>query len=290
MTQRHPHDDMAARITALIDGAIRDEQERAQAEEELAAHPHLQAQHAVESALVATLHARRDRLRAALPPAVERSVRMAVNEAAQPTPSAWSRLLATLRRPAVAFPTLAGLTAVAVLMVTGGPEPTATSTSPARTTTDVQAALVDLPNASYSNFQAIRQGKLSLAKATANKEELKSFFASEGVKYEVFFPKMDAELKGGVVSDHNGHKYAHLVFAAGNHLVYMFEVDQASIDNKVVDLGGRVQDDLAQSRWHWEERADTGTLFVWKSNNVVCSAVSDLRTDQFSALFALEEL
>lgn len=287
MTQRNPNDEMAARITALIDGAIRDERERAQAEADLAAHPHLQTQHAVESALVATLHARRDRLRAALPPSLERSVRMAVHEAAQPNPSVLDRIIGALRRPAVAFPALAGIAAVVVLVLTnGGP---ATTDQP-RVTTEVAAASLDLPTASYANYQAIKQGKLTLAKATNDANELKTFFAKEGVGYEVIFPKMEAELKGGVVSEHNGHKYAHLVFAAGDHLVYMFEVDQASIDSKTVDLGSRVNDDLAQSRWHWEERADTGTLFVWKSNNVVCSAVSDLRTDQFSALFALEEL
>ena len=82
--------------------------------------------------------------------------------------------------------------------------------------------------------------------------------------------------------------FAHLVYDVGGHQIYIFEVDRPSIDANVMSMHALVDQDVRNSTWHWEERAGVGTMFVWESNNIVCSAVSDLRTEQFSALFSLE--
>lgn len=285
MEHRAMNDDMAARITALIDGALGDE-ERAQAMHELGSSQQLQRQHDVETALVATLRDRRDRLRTSLPPAVERRVRMAVNAEALP------RLTFAERYPALTFWraqrvawAAAAIVVVAVLLLQPSAIKQLTGTGA------VAAAIpVDVPTQSYANYASIVQGSMQVGKSSTDQRELKSYFASQGVTYDVQFPAIDATLKGGVVSDHGGRKFAHLVYERAGHTIYMFEVDQESIDANHADLGQVVSDDIMHSRWHWEERADTGTLFAWKSNNVVCVAVSDLRTDELSALFDLQEL
>lgn len=287
MEYRPMNDDMAARITALIDGALGDE-ERAQVTEELQRSPRMQRQLDVESALVATLRERRDRLRATLPPTVERRVRMAVNAEAMP------RKTLAERYPALSFWkwqrlvwSAAAIALVAVLLL----EPAAFKGLIGTGSTAVASAKAfDVPTQSYANFASIVNGSMQLGKATTDKQSLKAYFASEGVTYDVQFPAIEATLKGGVVSEHGGRKFAHVVYERAGHTIYMFEVDQASLDGKHVELGQVVADDITHSRWHWEERADTGTLFAWKSNNVVCVAVSDLRTNELSALFDLQEL
>lgn len=285
MEYRPMNDDMAARITAFIDGALGDE-ERAQATEELQRSPRLQRQLDVESALVATLRERRARLRATLPPTVERRVRMAVNAEAMP------RKTFAERYPALSFWksqrfvwAAAAIVLVSVLLL----EPSALRQLTGSGAVAASASL-DVPTQSYANFASIVNGSLQLGKATTDKQSLKAYFASEGVDYDVQFPAIEATLKGGVVSEHGGRKFAHLVYERAGHTIYMFEVDQESLDGKQAELGQVVADDITHSRWHWEERADTGTLFAWKSNNVVCVAVSDLRTNELSALFDLQEL
>jgi hypothetical protein len=72
--------------------------------------------------------------------------------------------------------------------------------------------------------------------------------------------------------------------------VYLLEADNNDVVDGSVQLDQEIRQDVEQSRWHWEERDEIGTLFVWKSNNVMCTAVSDMPTQEFSALFRLETL
>lgn len=240
-------------------------------------------ENALTDGVARMLRSRRDTLRERVPVDVERSIRMAIAaemaSAEQQTaarPGVFSALFGFLRRPAILV--TSGLT-VATLVVISLLRPTAASSS-----------AVNLHDVAYANFNGVVRGTLQLARQTSDTVALRSFFTSAGVSFPVFFPPVQAELKGGVVSTENGHAYAHLVYGVGDHLVYLFEADQPSIDGGVAALDTSIVNDLASGRWHWEERPGTGTMFVWKSNNVVCLAVSDLHTQDMSALFTLEAL
>jgi anti-sigma factor RsiW len=282
MSQQLPSD-LHERITALIDGQITSAEERAEVESSIASHESARVQHSIESALVRMLHARRATLRENVPADVERRIRMALaNEVGAPT-SVWQNFFAAVIRPIVAIPVLAASIAAGVFLVMQ-------QRSTPDVATVVRSPLVNLHEQAYENFASIVRGELTVAVASDSKHELESWFRNNGVQYEVQFPDMSATLVGGVVSTHEHKKFAHLVYSVGSHIVYMFEVDQASLASGEVALEHGIADRLEQGRWHWEERQDTGTLFVWKSNNVVCAAVSGLRTDELSALFNLNVL
>ncbi len=273
--------DNAELISAYLDGELLSADEESRAEALLATSPSARREAELIGAMRTTLRARASTLRTPVPVDLERSIRVALgNEvaaasAAPSAPSLAARIMAFLARPMVAVP------AALVLAVC---------------TTVLYMALrkdspqFELASASYANFSAIVKGDLKLAKASSDTAELQRFFRENGVNYTVFFPQIDAQLQGGVVSTHGDLKFAHLVYASGQHLVYLFEVDESSIDRGSVDLQARIAADVDRSRWHWEERAGVGTLFVWKSNSIMCSAVSDLGTQDFSALFRLETL
>jgi hypothetical protein len=243
----------------------------------------LRAEYETVNAVRTMLRERADRLRMPVPADVERSIRLAIAAEQSQSHGRSERWLDTvldtvidyLRRPAIAV----GVAAVALVAVVWFAADRSATTAPFR-----------LYEASYANFQDIVGGTLELGKRTSNPAELAAFFRDQGVAYDVFFPTIDATLEGGVVSEHHGQRYAHLVYRAGDHLVYIFEVDEPSIEGNMIAMASDVADDLEHSRWHWEERAGVGTMFVWESNNIVCSAVSDLRTQDLSALFHLETL
>ena len=243
----------------------------------------LRAEYETVDAVRTMLRERADRLRMPVPADVERSIRLAIAAEQSQSRARRERWLDTvidtvidyLRRPAIAV----GVAAVALVAVVWFAVDRSSDTAPFR-----------LYEASYANFQDIVGGTLELGKRTSNPAELASFFRDQGVAYDVFFPTIDATLEGGVVSEHHGQRYAHLVYRAGDHLIYIFEVDEPSIEGNMIAMASDVADDLEHSRWHWEERAGVGTMFVWESNNIVCSAVSDLRTQDLSALFHLETL
>ncbi len=276
--------DLRERITALIDGQITSESERSDVEAFLASSEEARMQQRVESALVGMLHERREALRERIPADVERRIRLALIEQPEASPSLWQRIVGVFARPLVSIPILAtGIAVAAIFVVQQQPqvsEPSAVNRSP----------LVDLQAQAYANFESIVRGELTVAVASESEQEVRSWFKNNGVTYDVQFPSIEATLVGGVVSTHEHKKFAHLVYNVGNHLVYMFEVDEASLASRDVALDTGIVDGLAHGKWHWEERLDTGTLFIWKSNNVVCAAVSDLRTDELSALFDLHLL
>jgi hypothetical protein len=270
------NDQHLERLSAYLDGELPSD-ERAELERDLLQDPALQRELALAKGARSVVRGRTTALRTQIPVDLERSIRMQlgheVERATAPAPlSWWSVLVNAIRRPMVAIPT--GIAAAALLVMF------MTDRSPR----------VDLYEASYTNFSKIVKGEIALVKETSDTTALREFFAAEGVEYEVFFPEIAAELKGGVVSDHEGAHYAHLVYGAGEHLVYIFEVDEESIERNIVAMRSDVAEDIEESRWHWEERSGVGTMFVWESNNIVCSAVSDLRTQDLSALFTLEKL
>lgn len=257
---------------------------------DLAEDPELEREFRMVSAVRQTVRDRSTTLREQMPVELERSIRMAlgkeVEQQSMVEPSALERLFVLFRRPAVAVG-LASIALIAVVALTIDRNEAGTASGPM---TVLSASTVNLYNESYDNFQKIGRGEIELAMESSDINELRSFFESEGVQYDVFFPEVAAELKGGVVSDHDGQKFAHLVYGVGEHLVYIFEVDEASVARNNVAMDRTVAQDLAESRWHWEERSGVGTMFVWESNNIICSAVSDLRTQELSALFTLEKL
>lgn len=273
------------RLTAYLDNELSDA-ERTEIELELNQSDGLRRGLALEHGVRKLLRDRSANLRERIPVELERSIRIGlaneVKAASKPQPvSFWEHVLSAIRRPMIAIPTGIAIVALVTMMLTDRSTPPPFAAMSPR---------VNLYEASYANFTKIVKGELSLVKATSNQDELRAFFRDQGVKYDVFFPEMAAELKGGVVSDHGGIRFAHLVYGVGDHLVYIFEVDEPSIKQNLVAVDATVWEDLEQSRWHWEERRDVGTMFVWESNNIVCSAVSDLRTQDLSALFTLEKL
>lgn len=148
----------------------------------------------------------------------------------------------------------------------------------------------ELSTLAYSSFGTVVNGSFAVEQQTSDQDELRSYFASKGVDFPIFFPQLDATLRGGSVVSINGQQCAQLVYTAGPKTVYLLEADNNDVVDGSIKLDQEIRQDVEQSRWHWEERDNVGTLFVWKSNNVMCTAVSDMPTQEFSALFRLETL
>ncbi len=232
-------------------------------------------------ALRSTIHERRGALRMPVPPALERNIRMAIAEEASKSvrPSLAERLrrgLASLAaRPALAGLSLAGIAAVAFMTV-----------FMLRSTPGLPS---DLTAAALAVYGQVTSPEPSVELRSSNHSRLRAFFAERGVSFNVFFPDVDAELVGGSVRTINGREFPVLVFSAAGHTISLLEVDEASVGDRTVSMDSQTADDVAQSRWHWAS-AENKTLFVWKSNSIMCSVVSDLAVDEVSALFRLEAL
>lgn len=278
--------ELNALVSAYIDGERLDAREQQLLDEALRMPGSIRNDVRLLSATRAAVRDRALQLRNEPPAALKRAVLDGLDgiDAASPVPErirpSWS--LADAWRNLVASPRyvqgLVALGSVVVIAIT------ALVLTPSGTGSN------ELSTLAYQQFATVSSGAFALDVSSADQAALQSYFVSHGVKFDVFFPGVHATLLGGSVVDVDGTKCAQLVYAAGSKRVYLLETDNNTIVDGSVTLDKGIAEDVAQSRWHWEERADIGTMFVWKSNNVMCTAVSDMPTNEFSALFQLETL
>ena len=142
----------------------------------------------------------------------------------------------------------------------------------------------------YNNFHSLENGNLPLQMLTNNKDELSKFFKEKGVNYPVFYPDIDAELQGGVVSEFKGVKLAHFVFKVADKFVYMYEVPNQMIDNHNLQINPKAIEIVNKADWYWEkEKGSNNTMVLWRIKSNMCSIVTNLRMDQLSALIHVKE-
>lgn len=278
--------ELDALVSAYVDGERLDNAELHRVQAALSSSDQMRRDVSLQHATRSLVRERAGRLRNQ-PPAHLRASISAALDAVDASPavsapaSSWSfaeairSLFATpaLVRGLVAVGSVAVIALVALVVLR----------EPSQVTTEVSSV-------AYASFGSVVDGSFPIERSSSNESELRAFFADKGVEFPVFFPQLDASLRGGSVVTINGRQCVQLVYSAGSTPIYLLETDNADITGGRVELAKEILDDVEQSRWHWEERADVGTMFVWKSNNVMCTAVSTLPTNEFSALFRLETL
>ncbi|MBM4178716.1 MAG: hypothetical protein FJ211_05230 [Ignavibacteria bacterium] len=228
-------------------------------------------------AVSATLSRRRGALRLQVPVEVERSIRMALAEQQESAIRPWySALLDMLTRPAFQVGTAATTLLIVLGILYSGQR---TLSLPGELTT---AALVAFPG--------VHSGDTKLNIESSDKGQISSFLRDNGIQHEIVYPEVDVELIGANIFLVNDLPCAELVYKTSGHTIALLQVDQSKIAVGQVQMDPVVSDDVQHSKWHWAATSDNGTLFVWKSNNIMCTVVSDLQIDEVSSLFRLETL
>ncbi|MDZ7766521.1 MAG: hypothetical protein U5K00_19205 [Melioribacteraceae bacterium] len=90
-----------------------------------------------------------------------------------------------------------------------------------------------------NNFQKLTEGSLSAQIASNNPQEIKQFFAEQGVNYNTIIPECENwNLAGAVVSVDKGSKFAHHVYTDNQgHLIYVYQVSSNYFTTKpILDL------------------------------------------------------
>ncbi len=128
-----------------------------------------------------------------------------------------------------------------------------------------------------NNFNSIITGKLTPQLTSKNADEIKNFFNNNGVKYSTLVPSFsDWVLVGAVVSEDNGEKFAHHVYADKNgKLAYLFQVDESYLYNhKIISLSDDLIKYLDDGNCYTYISDGSVTLFTKLDNNI-CAIVSN---------------
>ena len=122
------------------------------------------------------------------------------------------------------------------------------------------------------NFQNLLNGKLTPRITTTDAKEIKTFFETEGVKYKIIIPEIENySLVGGVVSDEQGEKLAHHVYADNQgHLIYLFQVDESFLaKNAVLKISDALHSYLDDGNCFTFSDRGVSTLMTKKENNIL---------------------
>lgn len=127
-----------------------------------------------------------------------------------------------------------------------------------------------------NNFSSIIDGKLSAQITSDDPQKISKFFVSAGVNYSTVIPKCkDWTLAGGVVSDEKGIKFAHHLYSDNQrHIVYIYQADIDFIqDKRVLTL----TDDLMEYLKHNELVLDYNKFAsaIWLKDHKVFVLVSN---------------
>jgi hypothetical protein len=164
---------------------------------------------------------------------------------------------------------------------------TSVHTTPNTATDLVEAPLV---HDALRNFNAVTSGKISLQYATHSFDDLDQFFRNNGVAFHLVRPRIaNTTLLGGVVSEENGKKSAHLVFTHDTTLVYMWEIEETPATIRHAAIKPEAWQILQTGEWLWNTSNDATVVF-WedeteKSHRTLCAVVSAMPRADLQPLF-----
>jgi hypothetical protein len=182
------------------------------------------------------------------------------------------RVLGWILQPIVAFPLL-------IIAVGGG-----YLLNSQRQNQIATANQWDFHDESFTNYDLITKGQLKVQKATSDYNELLAFFKEQGVNYDIVHPELKAQLVGGVVSEHNGQKLAHLVYKYHDSLVYMYEAPEHLFASHTLEIPSRVTSYAQSGRWYSEDDSQHSWMF-WRVKTTYCSVVADIPKEELAELF-----
>ncbi len=142
----------------------------------------------------------------------------------------------------------------------------------------------DFREESLKNFQLISSGTLTVAKASQNFDELVAFFRTHGVTYDLVNVPLRAELVGGVVSEHDGTKLAHMVYRRGDTLIYMYQAPEELFERGILALPPSVTPYAETGKWYAETVAHATWMF-WRVQSVYCSVVANVPKEVLATYF-----
>ena len=215
----------------------------------------------------------------ATPPEVYRSVLSALRESPSPSGS-WLRSLfgSSVLNPAVALVALLVVIVGAVSLLQKN------NAVPISTEKNIIAQ-------SISNYSAAMTGVLKPALVSHDPGDVRDFL-SKDAPFDVSVATLDdCDWCGGVLSEINGVRLAHVVYKIGGEgLLYVYQVDanEALRGNKIA-LPENAKSVLARTGWYFEQTPEHCNVVLWRYKNTLCVAVSKMERAKMVALLAEKE-
>lgn len=143
---------------------------------------------------------------------------------------------------------------------------------------------------SLVNYDLLNSGSASLALKTNNIDELRSYFKSKNLNFNVELPIIEGEFEGATVCEGASHKIVTVVYKTkDNKLIAMSEMKMEG-DKTPLPILDDVKSTVKQGGWYWQKFHNNTSFVAWKKNDVLCAVVSDIPVEQLAKLFSWEKV
>ena len=149
------------------------------------------------------------------------------------------------------------------------------------------APRIEITHIAAENFQRIRSGELRPAVVSLDPEEIARYFRTHGAAFaSSVLPPHRCDWYGAILTMHDGIPLAHVVCHLGDHLLYVFEIQEEALGTETdLHLARRAQERIAQNGWYAEGEGVRRAV-VWRDDRTLCAATSTMRPQEMMALLA----
>jgi len=129
-----------------------------------------------------------------------------------------------------------------------------------------------------NNFHKILSGEIKPQMESRNPGEVSGYLKKK-VDFQPLVPELsDFELLGCVCSQVQGEHVAHLLYASGDRIIYIYQTSVSSLGLNKLEIPEPVHQQLIKDKYYMCDHVDPEdcTLLLWYFDNVLCASVSNL--------------
>lgn len=140
------------------------------------------------------------------------------------------------------------------------------------------------------NFNKVLNGEVKPQLSTGNSAEVEEYVKANA-QFNAYIPVVeDYALTGVVVTEYNGQKIAHLIYAGVNDkddMLYVYQTPVTCFQKKNLDIPEQVHTEILTTTYYMCDGVDETdcTMTLWYKNNIVCASVSTMPKQDMQVAF-----
>jgi len=148
------------------------------------------------------------------------------------------------------------------------------------------SAANDLINQSFKNFALVRSGELKPELVVSCPESVAGYFRNSKIDFAVDVVEMpNCEWYGAMAVEHAGVKMAHVAYRMGEDWMFLCEAKHEDVMQSAnLSLPPAAKTALAATGWYTDPAHPDCSVVMWKTDGVLCTAVSTMKKEKLLAL------
>jgi hypothetical protein len=151
------------------------------------------------------------------------------------------------------------------------------------------AAANDIINHAASNFQLIREGKLTPGMTSCSPEQVSAYLDAQHVPFQVSLRPMEhCEGYSAIVNEYNGVALAHVMYKIGDDLLYVYQVrsDEALGAQAHLTMPEAARVAIEKTGWYTDPQHPDCNVVLWEEQGTLCAAASTMKKERMMAVLA----